>query len=179
MSILPLLSMTVIKAAFYSLIVSCFFELSQRGGWLAQFSSISCTQLVTLDVCGSDYLLDVYATKPHPHFASWRIDPKANHHLLSEDSNNLFKSSLLEFSKILPSYSQSLLGQGSLNKHWRFCKNCQNRYCDNTRQAKNCQNQIMMIPSRYCNHIGGNTWYFVDTSWYHLMLVLSCIVWYC
>ncbi len=128
MVMLPLLSMTVIKKQlFYRLTVSCFCTFP-RGGWLAQFSSISCTQLVTLDVYGSDYLLDVYAAKPHPHFASWRIDPKANHHLLSEDSNNLFKWSLLEFSKILPSYSQSLLGQGSLNKHQKFCKNCQNRY---------------------------------------------------
>ncbi len=150
-----------------------------EGEWLAQFSSISCPQLVTLDVCGSDYLLDVYATKPHPHFASWRIDPKANHHLLSEDSNNLFKSSKVEFSKILESYSQSLLGQGSLHKHRRFCKNCQNRYCDDTRQTKNCQNRIVMIPSWYWNHIAWDTWYFVDTSQYQPIPVLSCIVWYC
>ena len=42
-------------------------------------------------------------------------------------------------------------------KHSRFCENCQNWYRDDTRQTKNRQNRIVMIPSRYWNRIGGDT----------------------
>ncbi len=44
-----------------------------------------------------------------------------------------------------------------LIKGRRFCENRQNRYRDNTRETKNRQNRIMMIPSRYWNRIGGDT----------------------
>jgi hypothetical protein len=45
-----------------------------------------------------------------------------------------------------PRYGISLkrTGQG---KGRRFCENRQNRYRDDTRQTKNCQNRIVMIPS--------------------------------
>ncbi len=64
-------------------------------------------------------------------------------------------------------------------KHQRFCKNHHNRYRDDTRQAKNHQNHIVMIPWQYWNHIGSDTWCFVNTRRYQLIPGLSGIVWYC
>ncbi len=62
------------------------------------------------------------------------------------------------------------------SKRLRFCENCQNQYHDDTRQTKNCQNHIVMMPSQYRNCIGVNTWCFVDTRQYQLVSGLSGIV---
>ncbi len=58
------------------------------------------------------------------------------------------------------------------NKHQRFCENCQNQYCDVTRQT----NHTMKVPWWYWNRNGNDTWCFVDTKWYQPMPGLLGIV---
>ncbi len=56
-------------------------------------------------------------------------------------------------------------------KRQRFCENCQNQYCDDTRQTKNQQNCIVTIPSQYLNHIGSDSWCLVNTRQYQYTIL--------